>query len=286
MFVFVYHDRRNISRCHRVDHELRRVVVPQNDINTLAAQFSRNCLNTRTTHTDASTNRVDTLVVGFHRDFRTGTRIAGSGFNLDHFFANFWHFNAEQFDQHFRFRTGHEQLSATRFWTHGIEYAANTVTRTEVLTWQHIFTQNHCFSVVTQIQGDVVAVNFLHHARDDLTFMLAELVNDHSALSFTNFLYDNLFSSLGGDTVEGDRFDLIFNVIVDVQALIFVTCRFESDLFRWLGHFFHDNPTTESIEVAALAIDFYTNIDLLLVFFLGCRSQCTFQRFENLFTRQ
>ena len=291
MFVFVNNDRRHISRSHCVDHELRRVVIPQNDINTFAAQLSRNCLDTRTAHTDASTDRVDTLVVGFHRNFRTGTRIAGRRFDFDNFFADFRHFDTEQFNQHFWFRTRHEQLCTTRFRTYGIQHTTNTVAWAEVFTRQHVFTQDHGFSVTRQpfgfdLQRDVVAVHFLHHTSDDFAFLIAELIDNQRALGFTHFLHDNLFSGLGGDTVEGHRFNLIFNVVTHVQTFVFKTGGFQRDLFSRLGHFFNDYPTTECIEVTAFTIDFYANIDLLFVFFLGCCSQCTFQRFKNLLTRQ
>ena len=291
MFVFVNNDRRHICRSHCVDHELRRVVIPQNDINTFAAQLGRYRLNTRTTHTDASTDRVDTLVVRFHRNFRTGARIASRRFDFDDFFTDFRYFDTEQFNQHFRFRTGHEQLSTTRFRTHGVQHTTDTVARAEVFTRQHVFTQDHRFSVTRHpfgfdLQRDVVAVYFLHHAGNDFAFLIAELVNHQCALGFAHFLHDNLFRGLGSDTVKGDRFNLIFDVVTHVQTFVFKTCRFQRDLFGRLGHFFNNYPTSECIEVTAFTIDFYANIDLLFVFFLGCCSQCTFQRFENLLTRQ
>ena len=286
MFIFIHHDGRDVCRRHSVNHELRRVIIPEDDIDTLAAQLSGNRLHARAAHTDASANRVDTLVVGFHRDFGTRSRIASRRFDFQHFFTDFRHFDAEQFDQHLRFGTGHEQLGATRFRTDCVQYAANAVARAEVLTRQHIFTQDHGFSVVAQIQSDVVAVHFFHHAGDDLTFVLAELIDHHCALGFANFLHDNLFSGLGGDAVESDRLNLIFDVVTDVHAFIFETRGFQRDLARRLGHFFYNQPATESVEIAALTVDFNANVDLLFVFFLGGRCQRAFQRFENFLTRQ
>ncbi|MNZ91907.1 hypothetical protein D3C78_1109110 [compost metagenome] len=40
VLVFVDHNGSNICRSHRVNHELCRVVVPKDDIDTLAAKFS------------------------------------------------------------------------------------------------------------------------------------------------------------------------------------------------------------------------------------------------------
>ena len=281
VLVFVNHNRCHVSRSHRVDHELRWVVVPQHDIDTFAAQLGRDRLNTRTAHTNTSTDWVDTFVVGLNSDFGTRTRIASSSFDFDNFFTDFWHFNAEQFDQHFRLRTGDEELRTARFRTYGVQNTADTVAWTEVFTRQHVFTQDNRFSVVAKVQRDVVAVNFLNHAGDDLTFMLTELVYNHCAFSFTYFLYDNLFCSLGRNTVEGHRFDLIFNVFAHVQAFVFEACRFEGDFFSRLGHFFDNNPTTEGVEITATTVNFNANVDFLFVFFLRCCSQRTFQRFKN-----
>ncbi len=240
VFIFIHHDRSNVCRCHCVNHKLRRVIIPQDDIDTLAAQFSRNRLNTRATHTYTGTYRIDTFIVGFHRDFRTRTRIASRCFNFNHFFADFWHFNTEQFDQHFRLGTSDEQLRATRFRANGIEHATNAVARAEVFTRQHIFAQDHGFSIVAQIQRDVVAVYFFHHAGDDFTFVFTELINHHRTFGFTHFLHDNLFCRLGSDTVKGNRLNLIFNVIAQVQAFIFITCGFKGDFLGRLGDFINN----------------------------------------------
>ena len=83
VFVFVNNDRRHISWSHCVDHELRRVVIPQNDINSFSAQLKVETTWTRAPRIPTcSTDRVDTLVVGFHRNFRTGAPIASRRFNL------------------------------------------------------------------------------------------------------------------------------------------------------------------------------------------------------------
>jgi hypothetical protein len=97
--------------------------------------------------------------------------------------------------------------------------------------------------------------------------VFAELIDNHCAFSFTYFLYDNLFRGLGGDTVKGDRFNLIFNIFAHVQTFVFEACRFQRNFFGRLSNFFYDYPTTEGIEITAFTIDFYANVDLLLIFF-------------------
>ncbi|SVK47151.1 Uncharacterised protein [Acinetobacter baumannii] len=268
--IFIYHDRRDVGRRHGVDDELRWIIIPQDDVDAFAAELARHGLNARTAHTYAGADRIDALVVGFHCNFRTGAWIAGCRFNLDHFFADFRHFDAEQLFQHFRAGTADEQLRAAGFRTHSVQYAANAVARTEVFARQHVFTANHRFGVVAQIQRNAVTVHFLHHAGDDLTFVFTESVDHHRALGLAHFLHDNLLGGLGGDAVEGHGFDLIFDVAAELDARIFKLSGFQRDFTRRLRHFVYGDPTAEGIEIAGSAVNADAHVDFLLVFFLGC----------------
>src|SRR5690606_15723331 len=112
---FIDHDGGDFGRLHGVDHQLRRVVVPQHDVDALTGQFVGHGLHTRAAHTDAGTDRVDALVVGFHGDLGAGAGVTGSALDFDQLFANFRHFDLEQFDQHFRRGAAGKQLRATVF---------------------------------------------------------------------------------------------------------------------------------------------------------------------------
>ncbi|CSF42959.1 Uncharacterised protein [Shigella sonnei] len=70
--------------------------------------------------------------------------------------------------------------------------------------------------------------------------MFTELINHHRTFGFTHFLHDNLFCRLGSDTVKGNRLNLIFNVIAQVQAFIFITCGFKGDFLGRLGDFINN----------------------------------------------
>lgn len=69
--IFVNDDGFNIGRSKRIDHQLRGIVIPQNDIDSLTIKLIGNCLNTRTAHADTSTDRVHTTIIGFHSNFCT-----------------------------------------------------------------------------------------------------------------------------------------------------------------------------------------------------------------------
>ena len=58
MLFFVDDDRLHFGRRHRVDHELRRVVRPQHDVDALAVQLVGHRLHARTAHADAGADRI------------------------------------------------------------------------------------------------------------------------------------------------------------------------------------------------------------------------------------
>src|SRR5690606_22725614 len=148
MAIFVYDDRRDFSRSHRIDHVLCRIIIPQHDVNTLTAQLARDSLHTSTTHANASAYRIDTAVVAFHRNLSARTWVSSSTTNFDHLFANFWHCNTKQLDQKVWVGTTDKQLCTARFRPHVIQRPAYPVTGTNRLTRQHFITENHGFSVV------------------------------------------------------------------------------------------------------------------------------------------
>ena len=181
-----------------------------------------------------------------------------------------------------------EQLSATGFGAYCIQQTANTVTGTERFTRQQIFTENHRFGITAQIQNHVIPGRLLDHAGNDFAFLILELLHHLHALGFTYFLYDNLFGGLGGDTVESNRVDLVFDIIANLDIRLIDLCRFQGDFAVRVGQgflIFHHLPATIGNKITALAIDFDANRDFAFIFFLGGRSQGGFQCLENLFAR-
>lgn len=235
---------------------------------------------------DVSVNWVDVFVVGFYCDFGMRVWIVSCCFDFQYFFIDFWYFDVEQFDQYFRFGMGDEQLGVMCFWMDSVQYVVNVVVWMEVFMWQYIFMQDYGFSVVIQIQCDIVVVYFFYYVGDDFIFVFVELIDYYCVFGFVDFLYDNLFSGLGGDMVEGNRFDLIFDIVVDVYVFIFEMCCFQCDFVCWLGDFFYNQLMMEGIEIVVFVVDFNVNVDFLFVFFFGGCCQCVFQCFENFFMWQ
>lgn len=240
VFIFIYYDRSNVCWCYCVNYELCWVIILQDDIDMFVIQFSRYCLNMCVMYIYVSIYWIDMFIVGFYCDFCMRIWIVSCCFNFNYFFVDFWYFNMEQFDQYFWFGMSDEQLCVMCFWVNGIKYVMNVVVRVEVFMRQHIFMQDYGFSVVVQIQRDVVVVYFFYYVGDDFIFVFMELINYYCMFGFMYFLYDNLFCCLGSDMVKGNRFNLIFNVIVQVQVFIFIMCGFKGDFFGWLGDFINN----------------------------------------------
>ena len=53
---------------------------------------------------------INTLIIAFHGNFGTHTWVTSRTTNLDDFLTDFGYFNTEQFDDHFRAVTRHQQL--------------------------------------------------------------------------------------------------------------------------------------------------------------------------------
>src|SRR3546814_15034133 len=61
-------------RRHCIDHELRRILAPLDDIDALAVEFVGNRLHARPTHADTGTDRVGAMIM---RDDRSEERRVG-----------------------------------------------------------------------------------------------------------------------------------------------------------------------------------------------------------------
>ena len=99
MLVLVDDDRGDFRRLHRVDDELRRIVLEGNDVDAFTGDFVGDRLDTAATHADAGTHGIDARVETAHRDLGTGTRVTGGTEDLDLALADFRNLELEKFNQ-------------------------------------------------------------------------------------------------------------------------------------------------------------------------------------------
>ncbi|KPY63353.1 hypothetical protein ALP37_05481 [Pseudomonas amygdali pv. sesami] len=283
MRVFIYDDCRYFCRRHCIDHELRRVIVPKNDIHTLATQLAGNSLNSRTAHADTGTLRIDSFILGANSDFRTRTRVTGGSHHLDETLGNFRHFNAEKLDQHFWRSTRQDQLRTTVFGTNFLQQSTDANTDPESFPGNDVFTSQQGFGIVTQVNDDIVTCNLFNSTRNDFTQTLTVGIDYLSTLGFTNFLHNDLLGGLCGDTTEFDGIDFFFDQVArNGTWLLDLSLVYGQFVRRIVQIFVFDNcPATESLVVACLAIDLYTQFYFIFKTFLGSGGKSQLQRFKN-----
>ena len=262
---------------------MRRVIVPENDVHTLVVQLIGHRLYTRAAHTNTRPDRVDTLVVGFHRNLGTRTRVAGGSLDLDNLFGNLRHFNLEQLDEHFRTGAAQHQLRAARLRADLAQNGTHTIVDTERLATHQLIAGQQALGITAEVNNHIVARDFLHGAGNQLAHALKIKLNDLRTLGVAHTLHDHLLGGLSGNAPEAY---VLHRFLIDVAGL-------EARLlfYRFLGgelgaqqrHFIIGNhqPATHSDVVARLAVDRHLNIGILVVALLGRCCQRQLDRLEN-----
>src|SRR5690606_32327299 len=250
VLVLVDHDRLYFGRRHGVDHELRRVVRPQHDVDALAVELVGHRLHARTAHADAGTDRIGAGVVGDHGDLGAVARITRAGLDLDQALADFRHFELEQFDHELRRRTADEELRSARLGAHVVPVAADAVAGAHDVARDPLVPGDAGCGLATEAAGDVAALDALDHAGDQVAHAILPRIHDLLALGLAHALHAHLLGGLGRDAAEVDVLDLLFDVVADLDALGLVDRVHHADLaIRRLHHHVvgHDLPAAEGL---------------------------------------
>ena len=283
MGIFVDNNCRHFSRRHCVDHELRRILIPQNDIHSLPAQFAGHCLDARTAHTNASTLRINAFVFGTNGYFSARSRIAGGRHHFDQAFGDLRNFDPEQFDQHFRRGTRQDQLRTTVLGANLFQQRTKSYANTESFTRNDVFTGQQRFSVIAQVDDHIVTRYFLDSAGNNFAKTLAIGINDLSTLSFADLLHNYLLGSLCSNPAEFDGIDFFFDNVTGHRAWLFRLRLVNRQLDCWIIQIFvfDHGPATERLIVTGVAIDLHTQFDFVFKTLFGSSGQSQLQRFKN-----
>ena len=202
MRVLVDDDRQHLGRRHRVDDELRGVLVVQDDVDALARELVRNGLHARAAHADASADGVDTAVVAAHGDLGAQARVARGAENLDEALADLRHLDLEQLDQEFRRRAREEQLRAARLRPNLAQQALDAVLRLDRLARDQILARDEAFGIAAEVDIGAVAVDALDDAAHELARAALVRLDDLLALGLAHLLHDDLLRGLRRDAAE------------------------------------------------------------------------------------
>ena len=269
MRLFVHDDRADFRRLHRVDHELRGVVVERNDVDALAGDLVRDGLDARTPHADAGADRIDARIVAADRDLGACARIACGTEDVDQALAHLRHLELEQLDQELRRGAAQEQLRTARLGTHVLQEGLDAVLRADRLARDHLVARDEAFGVAAEVDEDTVAVDALHQAGDQRADAGFVEFDDLRAFCLAHFLHDDLLRGLRRDAAERNRLERHFDVTTrlgfrrDVEGVLEAQLLVrELEFGRVVGK---DLPALERVVVTRLAVDRNAHVDFFAV---------------------
>ena len=285
MRVFIDHDRRHLGRRHGVDDELRRVVVPGDDVDALAGDLVGDRLHARTAHADAGADGVDARILAAHRDLGADAGVARGAQDLDRALPDLGHLELEELDQELGTRTRQEQLRAARLRADLLEEGLDAVLRLDDLAGDHVDARHEALGVAAQVDEDAVAVDALDDAAHELADAVLVGVDDLRTLGLAHLLHDDLLGLLRGDAAEADRLHGLLDEAADLRLRVDIERVLEPQFavghLELAGVVGEDLPATEGLVLAGLAVDGDAHIPLLAVLLARGRGQRRFQRLED-----
>ena len=218
----VLEDRLHLRRRHRADGQLRRIVVPQHDVDLFAGQLAGHGLHSGAAHPHAGPHGVDAPVVGLDGDLRPRARVARRGANFDDVLGDLRDFDLEQFDEHLGRRAGEDELRAARLRADLLEQRAHAVANAEGVAGNEVFAGEDGFGVVAEVDDHAFAGGLLDGAADQLANAGFVQFDDLAALGFAHLLHDHLLCRLRRDAAELDRLHRHLVELADLQGRVFL----------------------------------------------------------------
>ena len=204
VLALVEDDLRDLGRREGPANELgwiRRIV---DDVNLLAAQFLHDRLDPRTAHADAGADRVDLAVMRHDRDLGAPPRLPNGGLDLDDPLVDLGDLLPEEFDEQVRVGPAQDDLRALRGQVDVVDVGPNTIALPVALAWNLLLLGEDGVGA-PEVHDDVLLLEALHRAGEDLALAVLELVVDDLPLGIADLLDDALFRRLGSDAAVDPR---------------------------------------------------------------------------------
>ena len=139
----------------------------------------------------------------------------------------------------------------------------------------HLIAAQNTLSPIAQIQDHELTARTLDGRVNHMAQALALLGDKLLALGVFNALRQHLLGGLNGDTVKGDRWNLIFDDVTGADARVFLARGGQGDLLdrivqRPVG--IHHGPAAIGGVIAFLRVDLNTHVDIDRILFLSSRS--------------
>src|SRR5262249_51212952 len=174
---------------------------PRPDADPPAGQSRHPRLHPRAAHADAGADRIDVAVVGGDRDLGAPARLARCALHLDDALVDLRHLLPEELDQEPRVRPREDDLWPLAGQLDLQDEGANAVPLTVALARDLLLLRQDGVGA-PEVHDDVLLLEALHDAGEELTLPALELVVDDVALGIAHALHDILLRGLRGDAAE------------------------------------------------------------------------------------
>ena len=174
---------------------------------------------------------------------------------------------AEQLNHVLRSRARQDNWCTTQCEVDVHDHGADTVAVTQVFFGNHLATTQAAFDSAS-FDDDVALVHALDGTDKDFFATCHEVVEQHFALSVTDFLQNDLLGSHRANAADGQRLDAFFDVLAlfDIRhAIAGVHQEFFSIGVLQACFVRYDQPTTESFVIAAVTVHGDTDVYIALV---------------------
>ena len=200
--------------------ELRRILVPDHDVDLLAVELIHDSRDTGAARADAGADRIEVPIHGIDGHLRAGAGLAGDGLDLNVAGGNLGDVQLKQALDQAGVRAGDDDLRAAGRAADLHDVDADQIALEIVLAADLLAGGEPGFGAVralSETDGQIAGV--VVHAQDgageDLMLLGREAVENHAALGLTDALDDDLLGGLGGDATEGLGLDILADEIAD-----------------------------------------------------------------------
>src|SRR6476619_3702314 len=189
-------------RRERLRDEPRRLGVPRDDVDLVAAELGHDHADARAARPDARADRVDALDVRLDRDLRAVARLACDAADLDEPVGDLGHLELEQCLDQLRRATGEDHLRALRARAHLDDHGLDARALLVPLTVDLLGAGQERLDLAEVDEHVVAVAGLLDDARDDLALAVDVLLVHDRALRLADALLDDLLRGHRGDATE------------------------------------------------------------------------------------
>ena len=256
-------DRQDLGRRQGIGDEDRRVVVPRDDVDLLAAQLRDDGLDPCAALAHRGADRIEPFLARRDGDLRSAARFAGDGLDLDRAVVDLRDLELEQPLEEALVRPRHEDLRTLRGATDlehvGLDVLADPV----VLDGRLLGRGEDRLDVLADVEDDRPRLDAVDRARDELALAVGELVEDDVPLGLAEALQDHLLGGLRADPAEDVPVELLdLDEVADGRVRLVCARLLDGELGQRVLDHRHNRPGPKDPDLAGLGID--PDVDVLI----------------------